>query len=91
MDAADKVSRDFAAHGLQPPLFRVADIQSMDADIQSLDTSPDATSRGEDVLSLLGAPFDAIVSDPPYDMRAAVCFPRPEIRNPKSKPRNRRP
>jgi len=55
----------------------------MDADIQLLDASPDATSREEDVLSLLGAPFDAIVSDPPYDMRAAVSAPRPDTRNPK--------
>lgn len=76
MDAADKISRDFAAHGLQPPLFRVADIESLDACV-------DATGRGEDVLSFLGAPFDAIVSDPPYDMRAAVTPPAPDTIDPK--------
>ena len=61
LTAAGAIAADFAAQGAAPPRLRVQRVEALAA-----------PRGGAAARAALGAPWDGVISDPPYDMRAAV-------------------
>eukprot|EP00961_Rhodomonas_salina_P192318 2595169-Rhodomonas_salina.1 len=65
LQASELISRDFRRLGLEPPRIVQGDLRALPESV----LEPRDFEGGQEAK---GGVFDAIVADPPYDMRAAI-------------------